>query len=603
MQHLLPCLLAGLIFFYNSSAQIVDDFSDGDFTNNPVWQFSAENDWSINSSGQLESNRMIANSQFWISTPQTLADSAQWEVDVYLNANPSSLNYIDIYLISSHPDPNNNELAGYFIRMGNTDDEISLYRKDPGNKIVKIIDGKNGLLNKSSNTFRIKAVRRKNQEWSVFYDASMTGNEYQSGGQTIDQTYQSGQYFILIVQQSTASFFQKHVFDNISVKAFIPDTIPPTVQYARIESPNNILIRFSETMKKTITETLLNYQINNGIGQPKMIIKDSSATNDWMIIADQLFESEKRYQLSIKNVEDENGNRLRDTTIELLYYKPKENDIIINEILFDPKGAGSDYIELYNRSAFSINLKNFKLSNRNTNGAMSNIAQLFGEDYLLPPDDHLVFTEDSFDITQAFYVKSPEKLIGRPSLPSMPNDKGTILLLDESNMIMDELSYDEDWHFPLLDQREGVSLERISPNKPTQDPDNWMSASKTSGYGTPTAKNSQRYADKSDKENIHLSSKIFSPDQDGQDDLLMILYSFPEGGYLLNAKVFDIYGRPVRTLQKQMLCGINGHFRWDGLDDFNKPLPLGHYIIVTEIFNLRGKVKRFKEEVVLARRW
>ncbi|MFN9112236.1 MAG: hypothetical protein ACK5XN_19380, partial [Bacteroidota bacterium] len=182
-------------------------------------------------------------------------------------------------------------------------------------------------------------------------------------------------------------------------------------------------------------------------------------------------------------------------------------------------------------------------------------------------------------------------------------DKGTILLLDNANNIMDELSYDEDWHLPLLDQREGVSLERINPNKPTQDPDNWLSASKTSGYGTPTTKNSQQYTDKSDKENIQLSSKIFSPDQDGQDDLLMILYAFPEGGYILNAQVFDIYGRPVRTLQKQMLCGINGHFRWDGLDDFNKPLPLGHYIIVTEVFNLRGKVKRFKEEVVLARRW
>lgn len=88
-----------------------------------------------------------------------------------------------------------------------------------------------------------------------------------------------------------------------------------------------------------------------------------------------------------------------------------------------------------------------------------------------------------------------------------------------------------------------------------------------------------------------------------QDDLLIIQYSFPEGGYMLNAQVFDIYGRSVRSLQKQMLCGMNGYFRWDGLNDMNQPLPLGHYIIVTDVFSLRGKVKRFKEEVVLARRW
>jgi hypothetical protein len=603
MQLILPCLLAGLFLCFNSSAQILDDFSDGDLTHHPVWQPSDESDWIVNTSGQLQSNRQIPNSSFWLTTPQTLADSVQWEIDVYLNTNPSSLNYMDIYLISSQPEPNNNELAGYFIRMGNTEDEISLYRKDPGNKIVKIIDGENGLLNKSSNTFRIKAVRRKNQEWSVFYDASMTGNEYRSAGQVNDQTYQSGQYFILMVQQSTASFFQKHLFDNISVKAFIPDTIPPTVESARVESPNNISIGFSEMMNKSTTEILSNYQINNGIGQPKSIFQDSSKPNQWIMVANESFESGKRYLLTIKNLDDENGNRLADTTMELLYYTPQQNDIILNEILFDPKSAGSDYIELYNRSAFPVNLKNFKLANRNTVGIISYISLLFQEDYILAPDEHLVFTEDSLNIKSTFYVKHPEKLKQRASLPSMPNDKGTILLLDNANNIMDELSYDEDWHLPLLDQREGVSLERINPNKPSQDPDNWLSASKTSGYGTPTTKNSQQYTDKSDKENIQLSSKIFSPDQDGQDDLLLILYSFPEGGYILNTQIFDIYGRPVRVVQKQMLCGLSGSFRWDGLDDMNKQLPVGHYIVMTEVFNLRGKVKRFKEEVILARRW
>ena len=603
MQHRLTSLLAGLFISFNATAQIVDDFSDGNFTNNPVWQASSDSDWIINTSSQLQSNRQVPNSSFWLTTPQTLADSVQWEIDVYLNANPSSLNYTDIYLISSHPDPNDSGLSGYFIRLGGSDDEISLYRKDAGHKIVKIIDGENGLLNKSSHAVRLKVIRRKKEEWTLFYDDAMTGNEYRSGGRAIDQTYQSCQYFILMVQQSTASFFQKHMFDNICVKAFIPDTIPPTILSGQIESSDKIYIRFSESMKKETIENRSNYEINNGIGQPKLIFKDSSKTNQWIMVAHQSFESGKKYLIAIKNLDDENGNRLADTTMELLYYKPQQNDIILNEILFDPKSGGSDYIELYNRSAFPINLKNFKLANRNTIGIISNIYPLFQQDYTIAPDEYLVFTEDSLNIKSTFYVKQPEKLSERFALPSMPNDKGTILLMDDSNNIMDELSYDEAWHSPLLDQREGVSLERINPFKPAQDPDNWMSASKTSGYGTPTAKNSQRYNERAGKENIQLSSKIFSPDQDGQDDLLMIQYSFPEGGYILHAQVFDIYGRPVRSLQKQMLCGLTGHFRWDGLDDMNNKLPMGHYIIMTEVFNLRGKVKRFQEEVVLARRW
>ena len=184
----------------------------------------------------------------------------------------------------------------------------------------------------------------------------------------------------------------------------------------------------------------------------------------------------------------------------------------------------------------------------------------------------------------------------------MPNDRGTLVLLDDKEQVMDELSYDENWHFALLNQREGVALERISPDKPTNQSDNWMSASKTSGYGSPTEANSQRYQSAVSDEAITLSNKIFSPDQDGYEDILMIDYRFPEGGYVLNAMVFDLVGRPVRTLQKQQLCGINGSFRWDGLDEQYRQLPIGYYILFCEVFNLKGRVKRYKKEIVLARR-
>ncbi|MBX9784668.1 MAG: hypothetical protein K2X48_15375 [Chitinophagaceae bacterium] len=70
----------------------------------------------------------------------------------------------------------------------------------------------------------------------------------------------------------------------------------------------------------------------------------------------------------------------------------------------------------------------------------------------------------------------------------------------------------------------------------------------------------------------------------------------------MNVTVFDASGRPVRALQRNALCGQTGSFRWDGLDDKFAKLPLGPYVIFTEIFNLEGKVKRFKNQVVVARR-
>jgi hypothetical protein len=218
------------------------------------------------------------------------------------------------------------------------------------------------------------------------------------------------------------------------------------------------------------------------------------------------------------------------------------------------------------------------------------------------PGDYVVFTEDSFNIRSSFNRVSSAHLIELPSMPSLPNTEGVVVLTDSNHNVIDELNYSEDWHFALLNKREGVALERITPDRPTQQADNWMSASKTWGYGTPTRENSQKYSGQLRKEAITLSSRIFSPDGDGSDDLLFIHYNFSDGGNILNSMVFDISGRQVRTLQKQLLCGMSGSFRWDGLNNQNSPLPLGHYIIFTEIFNLKGEVQRFKNEVVLARR-
>jgi flagellar hook assembly protein FlgD len=101
---------------------------------------------------------------------------------------------------------------------------------------------------------------------------------------------------------------------------------------------------------------------------------------------------------------------------------------------------------------------------------------------------------------------------------------------------------------------------------------------------------------------VTVTPEVFSPDNDGFDDFLTISYRFPQNGYVMNVTVFDAGGRPVRALQRNALCGQTGSFRWDGLNDKFAKLPLGPYVIFTEIFNLEGKVKRFKNQVVLARR-
>lgn len=101
---------------------------------------------------------------------------------------------------------------------------------------------------------------------------------------------------------------------------------------------------------------------------------------------------------------------------------------------------------------------------------------------------------------------------------------------------------------------------------------------------------------------ITVTPEIMSPDNDGLDDFATINYVFPEPGYVSSIKIFDASGRPVRYLVANALNGLRGYYRWDGLDDKQKKLPAGIYIIYTEVFNLQGKTKKFKNVIVLARK-
>jgi len=154
----------------------------------------------------------------------------------------------------------------------------------------------------------------------------------------------------------------------------------------------------------------------------------------------------------------------------------------------------------------------------------------------------------------------------------------------------------------LIDNDEGVSLERIDPAGPSQDESNWHSAASTAGYATPTYKNSQYKLLNAINATIEVVPKVFSPDNDGHDDIATIQYAVTEPGYLANITIFDAAGRPVRNLVRNGTLGLKGYWNWDGLDDKGNKLPVGAYIIFTGIFNLQGKKDKFKNTVVLARK-
>lgn len=276
--------------------------------------------------------------------------------------------------------------------------------------------------------------------------------------------------------------------------------------------------------------------------------------------------------------------------------------VVINEILFNPKGSSSDYIEVYNRSDSLIDLHTLFLTNKTSAGAYGVLKKLSDTTRYLAPGGYVVFTEDAAGLARQYFVKVPDAVVEVAALPSYPNVTGTVVLVDTANNVIDEVTYSEDWQFELLADAEGVALERIDPNGVSNSKSNWRSAASDAGYGTPGYQNSNFELFQNLILHLAVAPKIFSPDGDGVNDAATLTYAVSESGFVANVFIYDVSGHQVRHLAKNAVLGTSGKFVWDGLDEKGQRLPVGQYIIYTELFNLQGKKKRFKNVVVLARR-
>jgi hypothetical protein len=310
------------------------------------------------------------------------------------------------------------------------------------------------------------------------------------------------------------------------------------------------------------------------------------------------------YHLTATNITDCKGNTIgaNNKAKAGLPEDPTPLDMLVNEILFNPRSNAFDYVEFYNKSNKIFDATRIYVANRNSSNVISSITQLSATPWLVFPDDYPVITEDAASLQMNYLVQNPDEVLVLSSLPSFPDDNGFVLLLNFQGNITDEVDYDHSWHFKLIDDEEGVALERIDPSGASQDKNNWHSAASTAGYGTPTYKNSQYKQPPGINVTIEVTPKVFSPDNDGHDDIASIQYKVSDPGYAANITIFDAAGRPVRNLVQNGILGASGYWNWDGLDDKGFKLPVGTYIIFTEIFNLQGKKQHFKNAIVLARK-
>lgn len=389
-----------------------------------------------------------------------------------------------------------------------------------------------------------------------------------------------------------------------SVDAVNPDNQPPALLRAIAIDSITVELSFSEPLDSMRASFISNYTISDGINMPVNVSVIPPSFGTVRLTLSSPITRNKIYTITTNNVSDCTGNVIQAMKTARLALPTDADgfDVVINEILFDPKHGSTDYVELYNRSNSVFNLKNLYLANRSwATNLLGKPSRLTTDNMLFFPGEFIVLSESAAMVMNNYIAKNPDHFLDI-MMPSFPNDKGVTVLLNAQGDVVDELGYDSKWHFALIDNPKGVALERIDYNKPTKDKDNWTSASSTSGFGTPTYQNSQFRMDVAVQGNVTITPKVLSPDNDGIDDFTNIKVVMTEPGFVANITIFDVAGRPVRYVAKNATLSSVSSFRWDGLNDKMQKLPVGIYIVFSEVFNLQGKKRSFKNTLVVASR-
>ena len=374
-----------------------------------------------------------------------------------------------------------------------------------------------------------------------------------------------------------------------------PDIVGPALTEAIAISDNQILLTFDEKLS-TANIDLRNFKISPVLNINNVTIE---AAKKSLILSTDLLQENTVYSIHSDNLSDCSGNLIRTDSKNISLIIPAiadSLDIVINEVLFNPKSGGVKFVEIYNQSMNYLNLKNWSLAGHN------NQRIITVDNTIVAPMSFKILTKDQNKLKDDYPEAIDSTFIIMNSMPNIASSEGSITLINNLDEVIDQMIYSEDYHSVLLNNLNGVSLERIRTSGSSIAMSNWYSASSIKNHATPGYQNSQFQSGEEIQGNIEVLPVIFAPNEPGQANFTTLNYTFEEPGNVINVNIYDAQGNIVKEVAKNSLTGTSGFFRWDGTTEGGLKARIGYYMILFEIISPEGKITIKKKKVAVGGR-
>jgi hypothetical protein len=582
-------------------AQMTLSFDDNNL-NAVKWIGDIQN-FKINTSGQLQLTAPAAGESTIFTKFKVPKDSILLDLYFKLQFAPSNDNFSKIYLFTDQP--NESASNGYYMRLGEngSNDAIQIYKLTSGVSAL-LGSGKLGAIASDPADGRVQIKIYRDGFWMTTTD--YTGNKvYEEDFEIFDNGFAlQDSMFFGIYCKYTATRTDKFFYDDITYKTIQRDTIPPKVLISEVLENDQLKLVFSEAPTPASINNVGNYVASNALGSPISTIYNATRPNEVILqFGTQQIKSGINYTLTIKNILDKNGNATDQFITFLFAEKPSKNDLIITEVLTDPYVGGEDFVEIYNPTSKYLKLDSLLISN-----SQRNETRAIRTDLILLPGKYVAISKNTAFLKTTYNTPDSATFI-EATIPAFNVSSANISILSRrngQNISIDSFDYDEAFHFSLIDDTKGVSLERISFEQNTNDRNNWHSASATTKFATPGYKNSNsinKNTAVNENEFMVLDKKVFTPNGDGDLDFVLLQFQLEKAGYLAKIKLFDADGFPVIELGQNILLGADASIKWDGTDAEGNIVKTGMYIILCQLLHPDGDIKEIKKVVVAAQKF
>lgn len=551
------------------------------------------NDWygDVNSFVQAgESVKLSASDagSAFLYTEMYPGEQVHWDISFQLDFESSASNFIRFYL--DLDTPNISTASGHFIQIGasGSPDPVEFYTLEKGEEHLLDIFP---VVASSRLTIQTDSLG----SWKLY--------EYDSLGfprshMAVQDAAPLGTFKGLLCQ-FTSSRREGFTIQRMLSRPHLPDHRVPELDTVFASGRQMITLRFNEGVTHSLA-----FMAQFGTYECAL----DTASRRWNEVSLRIQSPPNNpttSPLTILGIQDTSGNlfSLQGYPVHFNFpEQPEPGDLVINEVLFDPLTGDPTFIEIYFNTDHAISFDSVRLEIERA-GNRSAVESWPNAITTVPSFSTVAFSERPEDIIHRYPRHDPDWIL-QMEVPSLDRSTGSIKLIRQDSMIIDSAAYSEHDHSPLLTETRGVSLERIDPDHARLGITAWASASSTSGFATPGLSNSQLVTmdhDQSVDPPYSLSSNIVTPNQDGNNDIILVTLDSTLAGSIIRAQVFSLNGHLVHESLPQTLGANSTLVVWDGTDTDSRIPPAGIYIAVFRIYNPKSwKKKHFREGVLLA---